>query len=135
MSSRVRSICYVDDDPDDHFIFKTALSEIAPTFELLSFYSCDELLAFLKDEKKALPDLIFQDYNMPGMSGTECLTTIKNTERIGHLPIIIYSTSIHKTAIDEASKDGVFKFVEKQNTLNELKGLLKNIFGEIFEEN
>ncbi len=126
-------ICYVDDDQDEHFIFESALQEAFPEIKLFSFFTCDDLLAFLKVENSPLPELVFMDYNMPGASGTKCVTTIKNVGKLAHLPVVIYSTSIDLAMRDETYNGNAFKFIEKQSSIFKLKEILAELFSEVFE--
>src|SRR6185295_12221539 len=85
MATKLSSIFYADDDPDDHFIVETALKEINPSLKLSSFYHCDEMINHLEKDEIALPDLILLDYNMPGNDGNACLLELKKRARFYHI--------------------------------------------------
>src|SRR5437870_7151396 len=75
--NKVKQIFYADDDENDHFFLTNTIEELFPSIVVKSFYYCEKLLEHLKDERNELPDIIFLDQNLPGMSGTECLRIIK----------------------------------------------------------
>jgi CheY-like chemotaxis protein len=83
-------ILIVDDDKSDRFFFKTSLQDIDPTIECVEARNGIVALEMLRDAHW-LPDYIFLDANMPGMSGQECLQQIKNDMRLRNIPVIMYS--------------------------------------------
>ena len=86
----IHSILLVDDDPDDQFIFNSALKVVDRSI-LLSIAK-DGVYAF---EKLQLvkPDLIFLDINMPRMNGFEFLTKLRTLSHYNQIPVVVYSTS------------------------------------------
>jgi CheY-like chemotaxis protein len=46
-----------------------------------------------KDERRALPEVIFLDWNMPGLSGEQCLKAIRKIQRLDNIPVIVFTTS------------------------------------------
>ena len=127
MTNRINYICFADDDADDHFIFSTALKEVFPSIILTAFLHCDDLLDYLNDDSKLLPDIIFLDYNMPGNDGNKCLRMIKKTARILNVPVIIYSTSDYQKIIDESYKLGAIKYIVKPSSFAEVRDTLKEV--------
>src|SRR5690348_12320526 len=106
MNHHFKHICFADDDPDDHLVFSTAFDEAFPGVALYPFYHCEELLAFLNDENRPLPDMIFLDLNMPGNERFDCLRTIKKTPRLQHIQVVIYTTSNYYKDAEEALRSG-----------------------------
>ncbi|MEO6000453.1 MAG: response regulator [Chitinophagaceae bacterium] len=82
-------IVYVDDDEDDFFLFKKAISEISDNYSVLRIDNPGNLFELIKVIK---PDFIFLDINMPLMNGVECLKNIRAVEEYDGIPVIIYST-------------------------------------------
>ena len=88
----VKILFMVDDDQDDREIFKEAITHCNPDIELL--FAQDGLQALeILNSGIPLPDMIFLDYNMPRMNGSECLKRLKADSKTKHIPTIIYTTS------------------------------------------
>jgi len=52
-----------------------------------------EALLYLKSTEHSIPDFIFLDISMPGLSGRECLEEIKRHHRLKSAPVIMFTTS------------------------------------------
>jgi CheY-like chemotaxis protein len=89
------SIFLADDDEDDVYFVKTAISELNAEIELKHFRNGRELLQALKNPMTALPDFVLLDLNMPVLDGRETLRLIRNQNSCADLPVIIFSTSNH----------------------------------------
>jgi CheY-like chemotaxis protein len=127
MNPRFNHVCFADDDADDHLVFATALNETFPAVALYPFYNCTELLAFLNDENRPLPDMIFLDLNMPGNEKNECLLTIKQTLRLKDIPVVIYSTSNYNKDVELALSNGAYKYITKPASFGEVKELINRL--------
>ena len=119
----IKSIFYLDDDPDDHFIFRMAIRAFEG-IAVTSFYSSDELCRHLENE---LPDIIFLDINLNGENGIDCLKTIKKKERLSAIPVIMYSTSILTDAASKMIGGDAFAYWVKPDSVAELREMLKTI--------
>jgi len=137
MTPQIKKVLFVDDDPDDHLIFFSAMDEIFPSISITSFYECDALMNYLTDLNRPLPDMIFLDYNMPGIDGSTCLKMIKKIARLLHIPVIIYSTSDSKKLIDDVYSHGAYKYLVKPDNIQKLKGELYqliSLFGTVIPD-
>jgi len=70
-------------------------------------------LSALENVEKTLPDLILLDINMPGMSGFDVMTRLKQSERTKDIPIILISGAI---GIDDERKGltmGAIDYIRK----------------------
>jgi CheY-like chemotaxis protein len=121
----------VDDDSDDRQFLIEALTENDPTAQYISINSGQDAIDSLKKETDALPDAIFLDQNMPGLSGKQCLAELKSSTLLQHIPVIIYSTSFEKEEISKAMQLGGFYFLVKNSSFNELKKELLFITAEL----
>lgn len=87
------NILLIEDDKDDSAIFSEAVKDFDPAIDFESAPDAGKALSYLKDCKNRLPDFIFLDLRMPGMTGQECLVEIKKDPRLAPVPVIVYTTS------------------------------------------
>ena len=74
------------------------------------------------------PDVLFLDLNMPLKNGMECLVEIRSDKTFDKLPIIIFSTSSQKQAVDTAYENGATFYLKKPDSFDKLKVALDRIF-------
>src|SRR5688572_21023105 len=125
LSPTPRRILFADDDPDDHYLFLTALKEIDASIEICQFYRCDEVFSHLLHAP--LPDIIFLDLNMPGNEELKCLKELKQNEKYKNIKVIIYTTSTRNELVREAEQIGASRYVVKPSSIRELQVLLREI--------
>ncbi len=92
--------CIIDDDSISIFLTKHLLNETSFSDNVLSFLSAEEALAcILQDLPFNLPDIIFLDLNMPGMSGWEFLDSLEpyKEKMLGRCSIYILTSSLDVT--------------------------------------
>lgn len=114
-----------DDDIDDCDFFKDAVDEISDTFELTVLNNGVELMTFLVTEPKTHPNLIFLDLNMPKKSGMECITEIKASDHLAHIPIIVYSTSLDHIVVNTLYDMGAHHYIQKPAEFASIKRVIK----------
>lgn len=118
-------VCLIDDDPDELDIFMEALSRTDTSCQCTSAPSGDRALEILD---YILPDFIFLDLNMPGMSGLECLIEIRKKTRLDKVPVILYSTGLTNATATHALALGATACLRKTSDIgslvNELNALL-----------
>jgi DNA-binding NtrC family response regulator len=121
-----KHILLIDDDEEDHEIFKTALNLLPDDFLCTTFTNARKALdKLLAGELK--PDVIFLDLNMPIMSGQEFLVEVKKRKDIQHIPVIIFSTSSQQSTIKSTKDLGALDFITKPDRFDKLVDLLKPI--------
>ena len=116
----------VDDDIDDHEIFKSALAKVDEDLALLTATNGYEALDVLS-AASTLPDYIFVDLNMPRMGGLQFLKEIKQTDTLKNIPVIIYSTSSNPGDIAKTKQLGAISFVTKPSRFSDLCSLLQSL--------
>ncbi len=122
----VRKLFLVDDDTDDHEIFRTALDDIDPLISCSIAFNGRDALEKLR-AKEVLPDAIFLDLNMPIMGGKEFLELFKKEEALNAIPVYIMSTSSDAFAIDEMKRMGAVDYIIKPSQFSELVRVLKKV--------
>ena len=118
------NLLLADDDSDDCLFFKEALEELPVDASLSTVNDGVQLMDFLSSNSGDLPDALFLDLNMPRKSGLECLTEIKVTEKLKHLPIIIFSTSLDLDVVDSLYEKGANYYIRKPGDFSALKKVI-----------
>jgi CheY-like chemotaxis protein len=98
MKSKSMNILLVDSDKDNCLFFREALIELPISAKLSTMNSGEHLVEYLKMNIQQLPDVLFIDLNLPNKNGFECVTEIKENEKLKHLSIVIYSSTYPKYA-------------------------------------
>jgi CheY-like chemotaxis protein len=116
----------VDDDADDHEIFKSALAQVDENIMLLVAGNGQDALKMLSAQNE-LPDFIFLDLNMPRMGGIQLLAELKKSDTLKKIPVIVYSTSNHPDDRGKAMQAGATQFITKPAKFSELCDLLQSL--------
>lgn len=91
-------ILLIEDNPDDVLLTREALGRCPGPPRLAVFQDGAEALRYLRRQGPytgaARPRLVLLDLNLPGKPGREVLTEIKNDGELGHIPVIILSTTM-----------------------------------------
>lgn len=124
------TILIVDDDVDDMQLFIESAMEVGENIHCVGAYDGQQALQHLNDEKNTLPDYIFLDLNMPRINGKKCLEQIKKTERLSHIPVIIYTTARELEAARELRRLGAVHFISKPFLPDEIFYLISFVLGE-----
>ncbi len=99
---------------DDHAVVRQGLSRvvaIAPDIELVAeAKDGNELLQHLGDDQI---DLVLTDMNMPGLSGTELIKTIR--KRFPALPVLVFSMHSESQIARQAIKMGARGYITKDS--------------------
>jgi CheY-like chemotaxis protein len=143
MSSKSQTpvrILLAEDDTDDRLFFEKALMEIPIVTELTSVANGEELMVYLNDNLKDLPDVLFLDLSMPRKTGFECLTEIKEHERLKNLSVIVFTTpygsnnEFEKSLMLLLSGIGAQEYIRKSSDPDELKLVIQKILMDIKEK-
>jgi CheY-like chemotaxis protein len=126
---RNKTIVLIDDDRDEHEIFQIALAQVDPSAECTYFDSAQKALNVLTKLHSALPEYVFVDLNMPGLTGIEFIEQIKRTP-LANLRIVIYSTAIVPDHRKKLETLGVYKTLLKPNSDRDLVKLLESVLIE-----
>lgn len=122
----MRSLLLVDDDADDQDIFRTALAEVAESVVFTTANNGEEALLHLNGSDTH-PDIIFLDINMPILNGFDTLVEIKKQQRLSHIPVFIYSTSVRPEDIERARQLGAVNCIKKPSGFLEVCEFLTNL--------
>lgn len=124
------TIFLVDDDADDRKLFFEAAKEVDDTITCIPASSGEEALLYLRDQANPLPDYIFLDLRMPGLSGEECLLEIKKEARLASIPVIVYTTSRDVGESVRLKKLGAAHFMSKPVSPDDVYFMVSFVLGE-----
>jgi PleD family two-component response regulator len=118
-----KRVLIIDDDKDDRFFFRNALSEHSNLYE---FFEADNGKSGLDilNNSEALPDFIFLDLNMPLMNGKEFLKELKLSPSLKKINVIIYTTSENPNDKIETMKLGAINYIIKTADIYALPAIL-----------
>ena len=130
MTNEAPMILYIDDDPDDLFIFSESIESIYPKAIISIAQSAEKGLERLKDLKASDNSnqlrLIIIDMNMPKMDGRETLKEIRKDNFWANIPIVIFTTSSYPQDIEFCKNYGA-DYVTKPISYESLKEVVKQL--------
>lgn len=123
MSSETKqksTIWFVDDDPDDQYLFQHALDTMPQPPLIRCFYDATALFDALNEHQCELPQLIVLDINLPGIDGIQALAQLKQDNNLCHIPVVIYSTSQATRDIADCYRLGANSVITKRGSYIEI---------------
>ena len=124
------TILLVEDDVDDRILFFEAARDFDPTITFAAAPDAEEALTWLRDVNKPLPDFIFLDLRMPGLSGKQCLIEIKKDPRLAPIPVIVFTTSRDLRESIVLKNLGAAHFMSKPVSPDEVYYMISFVLGE-----
>jgi CheY-like chemotaxis protein len=124
------NILLADDDPDDCSFFDMALREILTETHLTTVHDGEQLMSYLSKNSEHLPDVLFLDLNMPRKNGFECLSEIKENDKLKDFPVVMFSTSFpqdmeyEENLINILMKIGAYHFIRKTGDFAQIKEVI-----------
>lgn len=94
------NVLIIDDDEEDKELFCEALQLVAPNYNCLTATTCEEAITLLENTD-IIPKFIFIDMHINGVSGIECLRSIKSVNNIATATIIMYTGIMSPADRDE----------------------------------
>jgi len=135
------NILLADDDADDCFFFEKALEETPIATHLITVKDGEQLMNYLLENYKHLPDVIFLDLSMPRKTGFECLTEIKENDKLKDLHVVMLSTSFPR---DTKYEEDIIKmlytvgaqdYIRKPSDFKMLKEVIQNVLIKVAGKN
>ena len=115
-------ILIADDDEDDRFLMSDFFSKNA--FKCMTLPSGTAAIHVLQLLSPTLfPALIFLDYYMPTINGEQVLMFLKKSEKLKHIPVIMYSTEMTDALKHRLQSLGASKCFSKAIQLDQLNNM------------
>ncbi len=125
MQKTVIHVLLADDDEDDRQAFQDAFLETKMDTLVTTVNDGRQLMNYLYDQSRSLPDIVFLDLNMPAKNGVECLKEIRGDARFKDMTIAIYSTSLSDQDVEDTFVAGANVYIRKPNNYTSLKNILE----------
>lgn len=123
-----KTVVLIDDDPDDVDIMQEALLRLDNSVVYIPFMDPCEALQAVTHELVLLPNYIFIDINMPGLTGDKCLTEFRKHAHLNDVVITMFSTSMPHQVAESLKKDGANFAFQKPSRFEEYEAILTEIF-------
>lgn len=125
-----KHILLIDDEQDELELLMEALKQIPVEDGFKCTYAANASHALIM-LRYLVPDVIFVDMNMPGLSGLEFLARIREDHKLRTTRVYLFSSSMTESIREKASALGVTACINKANNLQHLTDALRSIFSDI----
>jgi CheY-like chemotaxis protein len=122
-----KPILLVEDDSVDVMTVKRALKDLSVSNQLVPAGDGEQALAYLRDRRAPRPCIILLDLNMPKMSGTEFLKTVKADDALKTIPVIVLTTSNTEQDIARSFELGAAGYMVKSIDYDKFIDTIKTI--------
>jgi CheY-like chemotaxis protein len=134
MSVARQTILLVEDDPNDILLFQRVFGRAYPTKPVQAASNGEEAVAYLEGQgsfadrrQYPIPALVFLDLKLPGISGFEVLTWVRQQPRLKRLQVVVLTGSPLTIDIYRAYELGANSYLVKPVTPETLAGLAKSL--------
>lgn len=121
MTNRLEHVWIVDDDKSIRWVLEKALQQAQ--MQTKTFERADALLQALQDNQ---PDVIISDIRMPGTTGLDLLSHIKNN--FPKIPVIIITAHSDLDSAVTSYQSGAFEYLPKPFDIDEAISLVKRAY-------
>ena len=141
MDLKPLNILLADDDTDDCSFFENALRDIPIATKLTIVRDGEQLMDYLSNNSEHMPDVLYLDLSMPRKNGFDCLTEIKEGEKLKDMIVVVFSTSFPRDMIYEDNmikllmKIGAHDYIRKSGDLRQLKQVIHKTLSNVAERN
>jgi CheY-like chemotaxis protein len=127
-------VLLVEDSPDDVDFARRALARSGIDHRLVIAEQGDRALALLRGTeaepghgRPLRPALVLLDLNIPGIGGRELLERVKGDCDLRAIPVVVLSTSQHRSDIESCYRAGANSYHAKADDLTEYQFTARRI--------
>jgi CheY-like chemotaxis protein len=118
--ARLRTLLYVEDNPANMMLVEQI---VARRTDLKLMTAVTGILG-IELAREFKPDVILMDINLPGISGIDALTILRNDPATAHIPIVALSANTMLRDIQLGFDVGFFWYVTKPIKIKEFTDML-----------
>ena len=121
-------ILCIEDNEDFCFFMSKAIESMELSLAYDIIMEGEQAIAVLKEESEQFvkPKIILLDLNLHDISGMEILKSIKESNKLSSIPVIILSTSDNPQDVAQALYLGANAFVSKPASFAKLKSFVED---------
>ena len=116
-------VLLVEDSPADIYIVKESLKKHLKDIELRVLSDGEKAFALIEateaDESAPPPSILILDLNLPKRSGQEILKRIRQSTKLGRIPVVIFTSSDSPADRAETTRLGATAYFRKPADLEE----------------
>jgi len=120
----------IDDDPDDHEIFRIAIQETSVPVVCDFFHNWVEADAHLRNDAVYAPDFVFMDWYWSGIQGIDYLIRLKQITKLNTSQFVIYSGFVQSEIDANLLVDYNCKYLQKSGSIAATAAALKAVVTE-----
>ena len=118
-----RTLLYIEDNPANLKLVEHLLARI-PDVRLLSAIEANEGIRIARTYQ---PDVILMDINLPGLSGIEALSLLREDPATARIPVIALSANAMPRDLRKGLQAGFYRYLTKPLRLHELTETLDSV--------
>lgn len=119
-------VLVVEDEPADVALLQLAFEQCSQWSSVDIVNNGEQALSWLRRQPRR-PDWVLLDLNLPRMGGKEVLRELRKDPQFGHLPVVVFSSSINLQDVTECYELGANCYVEKPYEFGKLVELLNSL--------
>ena len=109
-------VVYVEDNPAN-IAFMTDLFEGLEGYQLVTARTAEQGLVLSRSLR---PEIVVMDINLPGMSGTQALSAMRQAPETRHIPVIALTAAASERDRKHGEQAGFFRYLTKPLNVDEL---------------
>jgi CheY-like chemotaxis protein len=115
----------IEDNPDHVLLIRRAIRDLGDETSVDAINDGEQALNTLRSGQQR-PDLILLDINMPGYSGFDVLTRLRDDHHLKRIPVVMLTSSDAQNDIARAYELGASGYIAKPTHYRELRAILGN---------
>ncbi|SDF63150.1 Response regulator receiver domain-containing protein [Dyadobacter soli] len=117
----------IDDDSDEHEIFKMAVDDLHQSLNTLFFYDCESAIEHFSQSTAVAPGYVFMDFRLPRIDGDSCLQELQRLKQFDEPLLVIFSSSLPGDWREKLLNVGADEFLEKTSSIELLSQRIANL--------